>query len=151
MTGETRMSWLLTSLPCAPDPDRKTRHYHQYQPQTRRPLRQRQRQWRRRRRRGPGDSCVLDEMLCWATPSLGTGEGNRDKGRWVAISATAVALDGAARSAIDKAEQRLLPFLCLCYAVNFLDRVNVGFRFCLAKPPVHASTRLAPSHAPAQA
>ena len=23
--------------------------------------------------------------------------------------------------------RRLLPFLCLCYAVNFLDRVNVGF------------------------
>jgi ACS family tartrate transporter-like MFS transporter len=35
--------------------------------------------------------------------------------------------DGAARSAIGKAARRLLPFLCLCYAVNFLDRVNVGF------------------------
>jgi MFS transporter, ACS family, tartrate transporter len=32
-----------------------------------------------------------------------------------------------ARSAIAKAARRLLPFLCLCYAVNFLDRVNVGF------------------------
>jgi MFS transporter, ACS family, tartrate transporter len=32
-----------------------------------------------------------------------------------------------ARSAIGKAARRLLPFLCLCYAVNFLDRVNVGF------------------------
>lgn len=31
------------------------------------------------------------------------------------------------RSAIDKAAIRLLPFLALCYAVNFLDRVNVGF------------------------
>jgi ACS family tartrate transporter-like MFS transporter len=35
--------------------------------------------------------------------------------------------DPAARSAIRKAATRLLPFLCLCYAVNFLDRVNVGF------------------------
>jgi ACS family tartrate transporter-like MFS transporter len=33
----------------------------------------------------------------------------------------------ARRSAIAKAGRRLLPFLCLCYAVNFLDRVNVGF------------------------
>jgi ACS family tartrate transporter-like MFS transporter len=33
----------------------------------------------------------------------------------------------ASRSAIAKAARRLLPFLCLCYAVNFLDRVNVGF------------------------
>jgi MFS transporter, ACS family, tartrate transporter len=33
----------------------------------------------------------------------------------------------AARSAIAKAARRLLPFLILCYAVNFLDRVNVGF------------------------
>jgi ACS family tartrate transporter-like MFS transporter len=36
-------------------------------------------------------------------------------------------VDQAARSAIAKAARRLLPFLCLCYAVNFLDRVNVGF------------------------
>jgi len=36
-------------------------------------------------------------------------------------------LDRAAGSAIGKAARRLLPFLCLCYAVNFLDRVNVGF------------------------
>ena len=35
--------------------------------------------------------------------------------------------DEAARSAIGKAARRLMPFLCLCYAVNFLDRVNVGF------------------------
>jgi ACS family tartrate transporter-like MFS transporter len=35
--------------------------------------------------------------------------------------------DEAKRSAIAKAGRRLLPFLCLCYAVNFLDRVNVGF------------------------
>src|SRR5512147_2097820 len=34
--------------------------------------------------------------------------------------------DPAARRAIAKAAWRLLPFLCLCYAVNFLDRVNVG-------------------------
>jgi ACS family tartrate transporter-like MFS transporter len=33
----------------------------------------------------------------------------------------------AAKSAIGKSARRLLPFLCLCYAVNFLDRVNVGF------------------------
>jgi len=31
------------------------------------------------------------------------------------------------RSAIAKGARRLLPFLILCYAVNFLDRVNVGF------------------------
>jgi MFS family permease len=30
-------------------------------------------------------------------------------------------------SAIGKASRRLIPFLVLCYAVNFLDRVNVGF------------------------
>jgi hypothetical protein len=30
-------------------------------------------------------------------------------------------------SAVRKASLRLLPFLGLCYAVNFLDRVNVGF------------------------
>ena len=29
--------------------------------------------------------------------------------------------------AIAKAARRLIPFLCLCYIVNFLDRVNVGF------------------------
>jgi ACS family tartrate transporter-like MFS transporter len=33
----------------------------------------------------------------------------------------------ALTSAVAKAGRRLLPFLCLCYAVNFLDRVNVGF------------------------
>jgi ACS family tartrate transporter-like MFS transporter len=33
----------------------------------------------------------------------------------------------ARQSAIKKAAWRLLPFLCLCYTVNFLDRVNVGF------------------------
>jgi ACS family tartrate transporter-like MFS transporter len=32
-----------------------------------------------------------------------------------------------AASAIRKASRRLIPFLILCYAVNFLDRVNVGF------------------------
>src|SRR6476620_341049 len=32
-----------------------------------------------------------------------------------------------AQSAIRKASRRLIPFLVLCYAVNFLDRVNVGF------------------------
>jgi ACS family tartrate transporter-like MFS transporter len=32
-----------------------------------------------------------------------------------------------AESAIGKASRRLIPFLVLCYAVNFLDRVNVGF------------------------
>ena len=32
-----------------------------------------------------------------------------------------------AGSAIRKASRRLIPFLVLCYAVNFLDRVNVGF------------------------
>jgi ACS family tartrate transporter-like MFS transporter len=30
-------------------------------------------------------------------------------------------------SAIAKASRRLIPFLVLCYAVNFLDRVNIGF------------------------
>ena len=35
--------------------------------------------------------------------------------------------DEASQSAIAKAARRLIPFLCLCYAVNFLDRVNVGF------------------------
>ena len=35
--------------------------------------------------------------------------------------------DRASQSAIGKAARRLIPFLCLCYAVNFLDRVNVGF------------------------
>jgi ACS family tartrate transporter-like MFS transporter len=33
----------------------------------------------------------------------------------------------ARQSAVRKAAWRLLPFLCLCYMVNFLDRVNVGF------------------------
>jgi ACS family tartrate transporter-like MFS transporter len=33
----------------------------------------------------------------------------------------------ARQAAITKAARRLLPFLCLCYVVNFLDRVNVGF------------------------
>jgi D-galactonate transporter len=32
-----------------------------------------------------------------------------------------------AQSAIRRASRRLIPFLVLCYAVNFLDRVNVGF------------------------
>ena len=32
-----------------------------------------------------------------------------------------------AKIAISKASRRLIPFLVLCYAVNFLDRVNVGF------------------------
>jgi len=36
-------------------------------------------------------------------------------------------MDDARRSAISKAAWRLVPFLGLCYAVNFLDRVNVGF------------------------
>ena len=30
-------------------------------------------------------------------------------------------------NAVHKAGRRLIPFLVLCYAVNFLDRVNVGF------------------------
>jgi len=30
-------------------------------------------------------------------------------------------------AAIRKATRRLIPFLCLAYAVNFLDRVNIGF------------------------
>jgi ACS family tartrate transporter-like MFS transporter len=33
----------------------------------------------------------------------------------------------ARQFAVRKAALRLLPFLCLCYMVNFLDRVNVGF------------------------
>src|SRR4030042_6600222 len=35
--------------------------------------------------------------------------------------------DQARQSAIAKAARRLIPFLCLCHAVNFLDRVNVGY------------------------
>jgi ACS family tartrate transporter-like MFS transporter len=35
--------------------------------------------------------------------------------------------DKARQSAIGKAARRLIPFLCLCYVVNFLDRVNVSF------------------------
>ena len=38
-----------------------------------------------------------------------------------------VTAEAAKRSAIAKASRRLLPFLVLCYAVNFLDRVNVGY------------------------
>ncbi len=33
----------------------------------------------------------------------------------------------ATQSAIAKAGRRLMPFLVLCYMVNFLDRVNIGF------------------------
>jgi MFS transporter, ACS family, tartrate transporter len=36
-------------------------------------------------------------------------------------------MEPARQSAIRKVAWRLLPFLCLCYMVNFLDRVNVGF------------------------
>ena len=36
-------------------------------------------------------------------------------------------MEAQAGSAVAKAARRLLPFLILCYAVNFLDRVNVGF------------------------
>jgi ACS family tartrate transporter-like MFS transporter len=32
-----------------------------------------------------------------------------------------------AENAVRKAARRLIPFLIVCYAVNFLDRVNVGF------------------------
>ena len=35
--------------------------------------------------------------------------------------------DQALQSAVTKAARRLVPFLALCYMVNFLDRVNVGF------------------------
>jgi len=35
--------------------------------------------------------------------------------------------DGHLASAIAKATRRLIPFLCLAYTINFLDRVNVGF------------------------
>jgi len=35
--------------------------------------------------------------------------------------------EGATESAIAKAARRIIPFLVLCYAVNFLDRVNVGY------------------------
>jgi ACS family tartrate transporter-like MFS transporter len=38
-----------------------------------------------------------------------------------------VTAEAAKRSAIAKASRRLLPFLVLCYGVNFLDRVNVGY------------------------
>src|SRR5262245_50769067 len=36
-------------------------------------------------------------------------------------------VEAAKRSAIAKASRRLIPFLVLCYAVNFLDRMNVGY------------------------
>src|SRR5688572_26631574 len=35
--------------------------------------------------------------------------------------------DDLVRSATRKAARRLIPFLFLCYTINFLDRVNVGF------------------------
>lgn len=35
--------------------------------------------------------------------------------------------DGHLATAIRKATWRLIPFLCLAYTINFLDRVNVGF------------------------
>ncbi len=35
--------------------------------------------------------------------------------------------DQALQSAVTKAARRLVPFLALCYMVNFIDRVNVGF------------------------
>ena len=35
--------------------------------------------------------------------------------------------DGHLATAIAKATRRLIPFLCIAYTVNFLDRVNVGF------------------------
>jgi ACS family tartrate transporter-like MFS transporter len=38
-----------------------------------------------------------------------------------------VSVEAAKRSAIAKASRRLIPFLVFCYAVNFLDRVNVGY------------------------
>jgi len=38
-----------------------------------------------------------------------------------------VSAEEARQSAIAKAARRLIPFLVLCYAVNFLDRVNVGY------------------------
>jgi ACS family tartrate transporter-like MFS transporter len=38
-----------------------------------------------------------------------------------------VGAEEARQSAIAKAARRLIPFLVLCYAVNFLDRVNVGY------------------------
>jgi ACS family tartrate transporter-like MFS transporter len=38
-----------------------------------------------------------------------------------------VSADAARQSAIAKTARRLIPFLVLCYAVNFLDRVNVGY------------------------
>jgi MFS transporter, ACS family, tartrate transporter len=37
------------------------------------------------------------------------------------------AWDQVLQSAVSKAAWRLLPFLVVCYMVNFLDRVNVGF------------------------
>ena len=36
----------------------------------------------------------------------------------------------ATQSAIRKAAARLIPFLCLCYAVNFLDRVTASASGC---------------------
>jgi ACS family tartrate transporter-like MFS transporter len=38
-----------------------------------------------------------------------------------------VSAEAAKQAAIAKITRRLVPFLVLCYAVNFLDRVNVGY------------------------
>ena len=48
-----------------------------------------------------------------------------DKGGW---EGDTVEQNQAAQSALGKAARRLLPFLCLCYAVNFLDRVKCRLR-----------------------
>jgi hypothetical protein len=53
-----------------------------------------------------------------------------------------------AESAIRKASRRLIPFLVLCYAVNFLDRVNVGFA-ALAMNRISASRPRCSASAPA--
>ncbi|ODS03403.1 hypothetical protein AUC71_00885 [Methyloceanibacter marginalis] len=65
--------------------------------------------------------------------------------------------DGHLAAAIRKATWRLIPFLCLAYTVNFLDRVNVGFaalhmnedlafrRASTASAPASSSSAISPS------
>jgi MFS transporter, ACS family, tartrate transporter len=60
-------------------------------------------------------SVLADKHTPWIAGKL---PGGRTK--WGRIKLTT-------RQAMRKATFRLLPFLCLCYGVSFLDRVNVGF------------------------
>ncbi|WP_430333208.1 MFS transporter [Rhodococcus sp. ACT016] len=48
--------------------------------------------------------------------------------------------DAVLRSAIRKSSARLVPLLCLLYALNYLDRVNVGFAAAGMKSDIGLST-----------